>query len=84
MTTAAQRVLSTLAFEERITDLHMKAFAFSKQVALTASQVKELESMSKELLRAAMYGDLVGEGQMNKLAMVKELVDSTLNKFKGA
>ena len=84
MNTATAKVLSSLAFEEELTKIHMKAYSFSIQPALTKTQVGELEKMSKDLLRAAMYRDIATAEQMNRLATVKELVDSTFNKFKGA
>jgi hypothetical protein len=82
--TTATRAPNTTAFEEELTKIHMKAHSFSIQPALTKTQVEELRKMSKDLLRAAMYGDLAGVGEMNRLAIVKKLVDDTLNKFKGA
>jgi hypothetical protein len=84
MSTTTQRILSSLAFEEEITKLHVKAHSFSIQPALTKAQVEELEKMSKSLLKAALHGDLVSIEEMNRVAMVKELVDSTINKFRGA
>jgi hypothetical protein len=82
MHTQTRKILSSMAFEEEITKLHMKAHSFSIQPSLTKAQIEELEKMSKALSKAALHGDLVSVEEMNRVVMIQELVDRTLDKYR--